>query len=181
MFATTPRATVRANAAGLVLTALAALAGLQSDAIAQQVPADALSPLRFRHIGPVGNRIASVAGVVGDPLTYYVGAASGGVWKTTDGGTMWEPVFDDQPSHAIGAMAVSASDPAIVWVGKISYGVYIFHWPLYLLYAKILPPPDDFLIRTLTFFPFLAVLLAISWLSFRYYESIFLKMKDRGK
>lgn len=97
--------------------ATAVAVGRPVDAHAQQVPAEALAPLRFRHIGPVGNRIASVAGVVGDPLTYYVGAASGGVWKTTDGGTIWEPVFDDQDAHAIGAMAVSMSDPSIVWVG----------------------------------------------------------------
>ncbi|HEX6315861.1 MAG TPA: hypothetical protein VFZ73_13415 [Gemmatimonadaceae bacterium] len=84
---------------------------------AQQVPADALSALTFRHIGPVGNRISSVSGVVGDPLTYYVGAASGGVWKTTDGGIIWRPVFDQQDVHAAGALAVSMSDPSIVWVG----------------------------------------------------------------
>ncbi|MGQ0647446.1 MAG: VPS10 domain-containing protein, partial [Gemmatimonadaceae bacterium] len=84
---------------------------------AQQVTSDALRPLTFRHIGPVGNRISAVAGVVGDPLTYYVGAATGGIWKTTDGGTIWEPVFDQQESHAAGALAVSNSDPNIVWVG----------------------------------------------------------------
>jgi photosystem II stability/assembly factor-like uncharacterized protein len=86
-------------------------------AAAQQVPAAALTPLTFRHIGPVGNRIATVSGVVGDPLTYYAGAASGGLWKSTDGGIIWEPVFDSQDSHAIGAVAVSISDPSIVWVG----------------------------------------------------------------
>jgi photosystem II stability/assembly factor-like uncharacterized protein len=86
-------------------------------AAAQQVSADALRALAFRHIGPVGNRIASVSGVVGDPLTYYVGAATGGVWKTSDGGTTWEPVFDQQESHAAGALAVSMSDPNVVWVG----------------------------------------------------------------
>ena len=91
-------------------TATMPLAGLQ-------LPADALRPLRFRHIGPVGNRIATVSGVVGDALTYYVGAASGGVWKTSDGGTTWSPIFDDQESHAIGALAVSQSDASIVWVG----------------------------------------------------------------
>ena len=85
--------------------------------VSQRVSADALSSLRFRHIGPVGNRVASVTGVVGDPLTYYVGAASGGVWKSTDGGITWAPIFDDQDSHAIGAMAVSISDPQVVWVG----------------------------------------------------------------
>ncbi len=84
---------------------------------AQQIPAEALRPLTFRHIGPVGNRIATVSGVVGDELTYYAGAASGGLWKSVDGGILWEPIFDDQPAHAIGAMAVSMSDPNVVWVG----------------------------------------------------------------
>ncbi|MEO6443899.1 MAG: sialidase [Gemmatimonadaceae bacterium] len=84
---------------------------------AQQVSAEALRALPFRHIGPVGNRISSVAGVAGDPLTYYAGAATGGVWKSSDGGTVWTPIFDDQDSHAAGAMAVAPSDPNVVWVG----------------------------------------------------------------
>jgi photosystem II stability/assembly factor-like uncharacterized protein len=50
-------------------------------------------------------------------MTYYAGAASGGVWKTWDGGLSWDPVFDDQPVHSIGALAVAPSDPNIVWVG----------------------------------------------------------------
>ena len=76
------------------------------------------SGFRFRFIGPtVGNRIASVAGVPGDPTTYYAGAASGGVWKTTDGGVRWMPVFDKEPVAAIGALAVAASDPSVVWAG----------------------------------------------------------------
>ena len=82
--------------------------------VAQQAPAE-LQALHFRHIGPVGNRIAAVAGIAGDPLTYYVGAATGGIWKTEDGGLFWEPIFDDQPDHAIGALAVAPSDPQIVW------------------------------------------------------------------
>src|SRR5688572_19686529 len=84
---------------------------------AQQVNAEALSPLTFRHIGPVGNRITTVSGVVGDPVTYYAGAATGGVWKSTDGGIIWRPVFDRQDAHAAGALAVSTSDPSVVWVG----------------------------------------------------------------
>lgn len=73
---------------------------------------------RFRFVGPiVGNRVASVAGVAGDPNTYYAGAASGGVWKTSDGGNRWEPIFDKEPVAAIGSIAVSQSDPNIVWVG----------------------------------------------------------------
>ena len=73
--------------------------------------------LRFRHIGPVGNRTVSVAGVAGDPQTYYAGAASGGIWKTTDGGVHWLPIFDDQPVSSIGALAVAPSDPNVVWAG----------------------------------------------------------------
>ncbi len=73
---------------------------------------------RFRFVGPrAGNRVASVAGVPGDPSTYYAGAASGGVWKSTDAGNRWEPVFDKEPAAAIGAIAVAPSDPSIIWVG----------------------------------------------------------------
>jgi photosystem II stability/assembly factor-like uncharacterized protein len=74
--------------------------------------------LRFRFVGPmVGNRVASVAGVPGDASTYYAGAASGGVWKSVDGGNVWTPIFDSQQVTAIGALAVSPSDPNIVWAG----------------------------------------------------------------
>lgn len=73
---------------------------------------------RFRFIGPtVGNRVAAVAGVPGDPNVYYAGAASGGVWKTTDGGGRWLPIFDKEPVAAIGALAVAPSDPNVVWAG----------------------------------------------------------------
>ena len=100
----------------VVLTATIAIV-LPLTAAAQTVPAEQLSALTYRHIGVVGNRIASVSGVVGDPLTYYVGAAAGGLWKTEDGGMSWRPVFDDQDVHSVGALAVSRSDPQIVWAG----------------------------------------------------------------
>ncbi|MCG8459093.1 MAG: hypothetical protein MI919_22680, partial [Holophagales bacterium] len=73
--------------------------------------------LEYRFVGPVGNRVPAVVGVPGDLLVYYAGAASGGVWKSTDGGHGWQPIFDDQPVASIGALAVSPSDPNVVWVG----------------------------------------------------------------
>lgn len=74
--------------------------------------------LRFRFLGPqVGNRISAVAGVPGDPSVYYAGAASGGVWKSTDGGNRFQAIFDDEPAAAIGALAVAQSDPSTVWAG----------------------------------------------------------------
>ncbi|HKW89620.1 MAG TPA: hypothetical protein VJN21_12790 [Candidatus Acidoferrales bacterium] len=75
------------------------------------------SQMRFRYIGPPGNRATAVAGVAGNPFVYYVGAASGGIFKSTDGGIHWEPIFDSQPAASIGSIGVAASDPNIVWVG----------------------------------------------------------------
>lgn len=81
---------------------------------APQLPQD----LSFRFMGPaVGNRIAAATGVVGDPNTYFAGAASGGVWKSSDKGATWAPVFDAMPVQAIGALAVSQSEPKQVWAG----------------------------------------------------------------
>src|SRR3954453_4466233 len=69
--------------------------------------ASAPEPLKFRYMGPAAaGRIATVAGVPGDPNTYYLGSASGGVWKSTDAGQTFLPIFDDQPVAAIGAIAV---------------------------------------------------------------------------
>lgn len=73
---------------------------------------------RFRFVGPRdGNRVSAIAGVPGDASTYYAGAASGGIWKSTDGGNRWEPIFDKEPVAAIGSLAVAASDPRIVFAG----------------------------------------------------------------
>jgi photosystem II stability/assembly factor-like uncharacterized protein len=99
-------------AAGLFLT-LAFLTNLS----AQQITPDIYSALRYRYIGPPGNRASAVVGVPGDPMVYYAGASSGGVWKSTDGALSWEPVFDDQPAQSIGAIAIAPSDPQVVWVG----------------------------------------------------------------
>ena len=84
---------------------------------AAPVDAGVYSQLCWRFIGPSGNRVSAVAGVPDDEFVYYAGAASGGVFKTTDAGLNWTPIFDDQPVASIGDIAVAPSDPNIVWVG----------------------------------------------------------------
>lgn len=75
-------------------------------------------PLSFEYLGPESaGRFAAIAGIPGDTTTFFLGAASGGVWKTTDGGQTFEPTFDAQDAQAIGALAVAPSDPDIVWAG----------------------------------------------------------------
>ena len=91
-------------------------------AIAQQrggaPPQPPQDPMRFQMMGPAnGGRVASITGVPGDPRVWYVGAASGGVWKSVDSGATFRPVFDSMPVQAIGALAVAPSNPAIVWAG----------------------------------------------------------------
>jgi photosystem II stability/assembly factor-like uncharacterized protein len=61
--------------------------------------------------------VVAVTGVAGDSRTFYFGAVNGGVWKTTDAGTVWKPIFDEQPAGSIGAIAVAPSDPRTIYVG----------------------------------------------------------------
>lgn len=72
-----------------------------------------------RSIGPAGmsGRVAAIDAVPSDPAVIYVGAATGGVWKSTNGGISWRPIFDDQPASSIGAIAIQHSNPNVVWVG----------------------------------------------------------------
>jgi photosystem II stability/assembly factor-like uncharacterized protein len=75
--------------------------------------------LKYRMMGPAaGGRVSRACGVPGNPSTYYLAAASGGVWKTTDAGLTWKPIFDDQPASSMGAIAVAPSDPNVVYVGS---------------------------------------------------------------
>jgi photosystem II stability/assembly factor-like uncharacterized protein len=78
-----------------------------------------LKGFKPRNIGPAGmsGRVAAVAAAPSDPDLMYVGAASGGVWKSTSGGIAWEPVFDDQPVPSIGALAIDPHNTDVVWVG----------------------------------------------------------------
>lgn len=85
--------------------------------LASSTSAQDFSALKFRFLGPDGNRAIAVAGEAGNPMVSYVGAASGGIFKTEDGGIHWKPVFDDMDNSAIGALAVSMSDPKQVWAG----------------------------------------------------------------
>jgi len=92
--------------------------GCRPSSIAQ-VPADLVNGLAWRPIGPavMGGRINDVAVVETDTATAYVATATAGLWKTTNHGTTFAPVFDEQPCQTIGAVAVAASDPSVVWAG----------------------------------------------------------------
>jgi photosystem II stability/assembly factor-like uncharacterized protein len=81
---------------------------------------ETFKPMKFREIGPatMGGRIDDFAVVESNPDIIFVGSASGGVFKTTNGGITWEALFDDQPVSSIGDVTVASSDPSIVWVGS---------------------------------------------------------------
>lgn len=83
------------------------------------ITSDALRELRFRSIGPAvtGGRIHDVEGLPDDPSTIYLATASGGLWKSTNKGTTWVPIFDDQPVSTFGDVAIAPSNPDIVWAG----------------------------------------------------------------
>jgi photosystem II stability/assembly factor-like uncharacterized protein len=101
------------------IVALTALAPAPPPALAAGVDPDLLAGLAPRSIGPatMSGRIAAVDAVESNPDILYVGAATGGVWKSTNGGLTMTPIFDDQPVHSIGAVAINQAHPDIVWVG----------------------------------------------------------------
>ena len=89
----------------------------QTPAAAPRLSPDLWKSLHWRNLGPEGNRFSAAVGIPGDPLTYFVGAASGGISKTTDGGVNWRSVFDDQMVQSIGALSIARSDRNVVWAG----------------------------------------------------------------
>jgi photosystem II stability/assembly factor-like uncharacterized protein len=115
----------------IALTSLFAFAQEPQPATSPAKPSNVFGNMRWRLIGPFrGGRALAVEGVSGDPLTYYFGAAAGGVWRTTDGGLNWTPLFDKQDIASIGAVAVAPSAHSTIyvgtgeacWRGDISYG-----------------------------------------------------------
>ena len=96
---------------------------LRSAASPTPTPAGAIDEklfkgMQWRQIGPFrGGRALAIEGVPGEPDTYYFGAVAGGVWKTTDGGANWTPLFDKQPISSIGAIAVAPSDHNVIYAG----------------------------------------------------------------
>lgn len=88
-------------------------------AVAQPIKSELYSNLRWRMIGPFrGGRTVAATGVPGQPNVFYIGVNNGGVWKTTDYGRVWTPIFDDLPTASIGALAVAPSNPNIIYVGS---------------------------------------------------------------
>jgi len=85
--------------------------------LSQSFSADDFSQLKFRFIGPDGNRAIAVAGEPGNPDVSYLGAASGGIWKTEDRGVNWKPIFDAMDDSSIGALAIAPSNHKQVWAG----------------------------------------------------------------
>lgn len=75
------------------------------------------STMEYRFIGPEGNRAIAIVGEPGNPMVNYIGAASGGIFKTDDGGISWKPIFDDQGVSSIGSLAIAPTNHSMVWAG----------------------------------------------------------------
>jgi photosystem II stability/assembly factor-like uncharacterized protein len=98
---------------------LVTLASAVATAAADPIPPAAYQDLRWRMVGPFrGGRTRAAAGVPSQPCVFYMAPVNGGIWKTDDCGRVWSPIFDDQPTQSIGAIAVSPSNPSIIYAGS---------------------------------------------------------------
>jgi photosystem II stability/assembly factor-like uncharacterized protein len=106
----------------LLLSAILALCATELSAVparAQQYDSTLFGELRWRMIGPHrGGRTVAAVGIADQPNVFYIGVNNGGVWKTTDYGRVWKPIFDDQPTGSIGAIALAPSNPKVIYVGS---------------------------------------------------------------
>src|SRR5256714_3555653 len=110
------------NPAAIMTALLLSRCSLLFVAFAGVVHAHGLDPklyadLHWRFIGPDGNRVIAVAGEPGESRVYYAGAASGGLFKSTDGGTHWEPLTDSLPFSSVGSIAIAPSDHNVLYIG----------------------------------------------------------------
>ncbi|HEX4951777.1 MAG TPA: hypothetical protein VF017_00065 [Thermoanaerobaculia bacterium] len=113
------RTTLTRLLASSLATCCLLLGGLGAAAEAPGLDPALLAGLTARSIGPAGmsGRVAAIDAVAADPSTIWIGAATGGVWKSVNGGSHWTPVFDREAVHSIGALAISPANPNVVWVG----------------------------------------------------------------
>lgn len=117
----------------LLATMIFSIASATAQPIA---PEAALKKMEWRAVGPanMGGRVSAIVGIPGDPATFYVGGADGGIHKTTNGGVTFEAIFEDQGVYSVGAIAVANSDKNVVWVGtgegdprnSVGYGKGVF-------------------------------------------------------
>ena len=110
-----PRLRLAASLALLLIASASSLPAQQAPLVNPSLFAE----MRWRNIGPLrAGRTKAAAGVPSQPFTFYIGMVNGGVWKTTNAGRTWMPIFEDQPTGSIGTIAVAQSDPNIIYVGS---------------------------------------------------------------
>jgi len=104
---------------GLLLSATCSMYAQEPEHPQKPFSADTFSGIQLREIGPAvtSGRVGDIAVVPGHPAVWYVAAASGGVWKTTNAGTTWTPLFDKEGSYSIGCVTVDPGNPNAIWVG----------------------------------------------------------------